>query len=73
MHSISSVKQVVDYIHRSLTPKPTKLADKLARKGSVLNRPNVKVFAKKQKLSDRDEELGRKKVIGAELRARGFL
>lgn len=70
---MSSVKQIVDYIHRSLAPKPTKLADQLARKGGVQNRPNIKVFARKQKLSDRDEELGRKKIIGAELRARRLL
>lgn len=74
LHSISTVKQAVDYIQKTMImPKPTKLADQLANKGSIQNRSNVKVFAKRQKPSDRDEELGRKKVIGEELRARGLI
>ncbi|ODM17172.1 hypothetical protein SI65_07571 [Aspergillus cristatus] len=73
LHSISNVKEVVDLILKTLNPKPTKLADQLFNKTSLQNRSNVKIFAKKQKASDRDEEMGRKKVIEAELRARGLI
>lgn len=63
----------MDYINTVLNPKPTKLADHLVNKDELQSLPNVKIFSKKQRSMDRDEELGRKKVIEAELRARGLL
>lgn len=63
----------MDYVHTVLNPKPTKLADQLATKDDLQSQPNVKIFSKKQRSMDRDEELGRKKVIEAELRARGLI
>ncbi|KAA8642132.1 hypothetical protein EYZ11_008962 [Aspergillus tanneri] len=71
--SISTVEQVVRYIQTVLNPKPKKLSDQLAASQRLQKLPNVKVFTKRVKRSDRDEELGRKKVIEAELRARGLL
>jgi len=63
----------VDLILKTLNAKPTKLAEQLFNKTSLQKRSNVKIFAKKQKASDRDEEMGRKKVIEAELRNRGLI
>lgn len=63
----------MDLILKTLNPKPIKLADQLFNKTSLQSRSNVKIFAKKQRSSNRDEEMGRKKVIEAELRARGLI
>jgi hypothetical protein len=54
-------------------PKPKKLADFLVADASLQSLPNVKIFPKKQKPSHKDEELGRKKLIDAELRERGLI
>lgn len=63
----------MQYIQKALEPKPKKLAEHLAGSHRLQNLANVKVFAKRQKRSDRDEELGRKKVIANELRERGLI
>ncbi|KAL2860908.1 mitochondrial 54S ribosomal mL50 protein [Aspergillus lucknowensis] len=73
LHSISSVGQVIDHIKTELKPKPKKLADHLVGDDSLQSLPNVKVFVKKQKPWHKDEELGRKKLIDAELRERGLV
>ena len=63
----------MNHIQTVVQPKPKKLAEHLADNESLLDLPNVKIFAKRQKPSDKDEELGRKKVIENELRARGLI
>ncbi|KAL4893378.1 ribosomal subunit 39S-domain-containing protein [Aspergillus ambiguus] len=73
IHSISTVAEAVGYIQTVLSPKPKKLAEHLAGNQRLQNMSNVKVFPKKQKRMDQDEELGRKKVIEEELRARGLI
>ncbi|KAL2807870.1 glucosidase II beta subunit-like protein-domain-containing protein [Aspergillus granulosus] len=67
IHQISSVQQVIKHVQGELNPKPKKLAEHLVADASLQSLPNVKIFAKKQKPGDRDEELGRKKLIDAEL------
>ncbi|RAL15648.1 mitochondrial 54S ribosomal mL50 protein [Aspergillus homomorphus CBS 101889] len=71
--SITTVQEAVTYVQQIMKSKPKKLADYLAKNQQYKKAPNVKVFAKRQKRSDRDEDLGRKKLIEAELRARGLL
>jgi hypothetical protein len=73
VNSLATVGQAVEYIQLALNPKPKKLADHLANSQGLQQLPNVKVFTKRQKRSDKDEELGRKKIIEAELRARGLI
>lgn len=73
MHSISTVKQAVEYIEGVVNPKPTKLADQLANSPELQHLPNVKLFTKRQTALHKDEELGRKKIIESELRARGLI
>ncbi|KAL4788246.1 ribosomal subunit 39S-domain-containing protein [Aspergillus varians] len=73
IESISSVQQVMHHIQKELTPKPKKLAEHLVTDEGLQSLPNVKVFAKKQKPWHMDEELGRKKLIDAELRERGLI
>ncbi|GIK04185.1 hypothetical protein Aspvir_008263 [Aspergillus viridinutans] len=72
MHSISTVKQAVEYLEGVVNPKPTKLADQLANNPELQHLPNVKLFTKRQTALNKDEELGRKKIIESELRARGL-
>lgn len=73
IHSIKTVKQAVEYIQRVVNPPPKKLAPQLAANQALKSLPNVKIYLKRRRPSDIDEELGRKKVIEAELRARGLI
>ncbi|PKY01281.1 hypothetical protein P168DRAFT_293099 [Aspergillus campestris IBT 28561] len=73
IQSISTVQEAVNHIQAVIQPKPKKLAEHLTGNESLLDLPNVKIFTKRQKPSDKDEELGRKKVIENELRARGLI
>ncbi|KAF7168519.1 hypothetical protein CNMCM5623_001539 [Aspergillus felis] len=73
MHSISTVQQAVEYLEGVVNPKPTKLADQLANNPELQHLPNVKLFTKRQTALHKDEELGRKKIIESELRARGLV
>ncbi|KAF7180488.1 hypothetical protein CNMCM7691_009779 [Aspergillus felis] len=73
MHSISTVQQAVEYLEGVVNPKPTELADQLANNPELQHLPNVKLFTKRQTALHKDEELGRKKIIESELRARGLV
>ncbi|KAL3445718.1 ribosomal subunit 39S-domain-containing protein [Aspergillus insuetus] len=73
IHQISSVQHVMKHVLAEQNPKPKKLADFLVADASLQSLPNVKIFTKKQKPSHKDEELGRKKLIDAELRERGLV
>ncbi|KAL2012742.1 hypothetical protein VTN00DRAFT_267 [Thermoascus crustaceus] len=73
IHSIRNVKQAVDYLNKAVNPPPKKLAPQLASNQALKSLPNVQVYLTKRKPSHTDEELGRKKVIEAELRARGLI
>ncbi|EAW11823.1 mitochondrial 54S ribosomal mL50 protein [Aspergillus clavatus NRRL 1] len=73
MHSISTVQQAVEYAQGVTQPKPTKLADHLANNAKLQHLRNVKLFTKRQTALHKDEELGRRKIIESELRARGLI
>ncbi|OJJ66688.1 hypothetical protein ASPBRDRAFT_137342 [Aspergillus brasiliensis CBS 101740] len=73
VHQISSVKQAVDYVQGQLNPKPKKLAEILEKNDRLQSLPNIKVFSKRQTRLHRDDEMGRRKIIEAELRSRGLL
>ncbi|KAI9375436.1 ribosomal subunit 39S-domain-containing protein [Aspergillus egyptiacus] len=73
IQSFSSLQQVMDHIQQALAPKPKKLAEQLIVDESLHSIPNVKVFPGKVRPWDVDEELGRKKLIDAELRERGLI
>ncbi|KAL4990480.1 ribosomal subunit 39S-domain-containing protein, partial [Aspergillus falconensis] len=73
IESITSVKQVMAHILKETAPKPKKLAENLLANDTLQILPNVKIFAKRQKPWHKDEELGRKKLIDAELRRRGLV
>ncbi|KAL4930695.1 mitochondrial 54S ribosomal mL50 protein [Aspergillus undulatus] len=73
IESITTVQQMLSYVNKTLEPKPKKLAEHLVANEAVTSLPNVKIFTKRVKPSDRDEELGRKKLIDAELRERGLI
>ncbi|GKZ70227.1 hypothetical protein AnigIFM50267_005488 [Aspergillus niger] len=73
VHQISTVKQAVDYVQGQLNPKPKKLAEILENNDRLQSLPNIKVFSKRQTRLHRDDEMGRRKIIEAELRSRGLL
>lgn len=61
------------YLEQIVKPKPKKLAEVLASSPTLQRLPNVKIFTKPQRAMDRDAEVGRKKLIEEEFRARGLL
>lgn len=67
------MKQAIEYLQGIINPPPKKLAEQLVKKDSLKNLPNVKIYTKRYTRSHEDEELGRKKVIEAELRKRGLI
>ncbi|OJJ42971.1 hypothetical protein ASPZODRAFT_75413 [Penicilliopsis zonata CBS 506.65] len=73
IHSITTVQQALEYVHSVNNPKPKKLAHQLAASAELQDLSNVKVFLTRRRAAHRDEELGRKKIIDAELRARGLM
>lgn len=73
IESISTVQHVMSHVNKETAPKPKKLIDHLEANEELQSLPNVKIFGKKQKPWHQDEELGRKKIIDAELRARGLI
>ncbi|PYH93502.1 hypothetical protein BO71DRAFT_399718 [Aspergillus ellipticus CBS 707.79] len=73
IHQISTVQQAVAYVQGELKPKPKKLAEHLAENEGLQGMPNVKIFGKRRTTLHKDDEMGRKKIIEAELRARGLL
>ncbi|KAL4797295.1 ribosomal subunit 39S-domain-containing protein [Aspergillus venezuelensis] len=70
---MTKVKDVLKYLNKELAPKPKKLGEHLALSQKLRALPNVKISVKKVRPSDRDEELGRKKIIDAELRRRELI
>ena len=61
------------HVLKETAPKPRKLVEHLLANDTLQSLPNVKIFAKRQKPWHKDEELGRKKLIDAELRRRGLV
>ena len=53
-------------------PKPTKVIDALAQKEELLSLPNVAVYAKRISIVDKENSVGRWKVIEQELKARSL-
>ncbi|KAE8349245.1 ribosomal subunit 39S-domain-containing protein [Aspergillus coremiiformis] len=72
-NSLATVEHVMNYVSSVPNPKRKNLACFLAEGQELQQLPNVKVFTKKQNRSHKDQELGRKKLIDAELRARGLI
>lgn len=73
LESITTVQHVMSHVTKETAPKPKKLIDHLEANEQLQSLPNVKIFGKTQKSWHQDEELGRKKIIDAELRARGLV
>lgn len=72
LSSFKTVDNVLRFALWSLKPKPKKLSHILMQDEELRSLPNVKIFDRRQTAFDRDEELGRKKIIERELRARGY-
>lgn len=63
---------VYNYLIRNSNPKPKKLADGLLRKQDLVSLPNVHIMARRETPVDKDKQLGRWKVIAAELESKGL-
>ena len=72
IHGSATVGQTVDYLIHKYN-KPKKLAEELSLNTTLQQLPNLKIFPKRQNIMTKDEELGRGKVIQAELRERNLI
>lgn len=53
-------------------PKPRKLAEALEQKDDLIQLQNVKIYQARRSFYDKEEDIGRLKVIEEELQARGI-
>ncbi|KAL4944215.1 hypothetical protein BDV06DRAFT_210424 [Aspergillus oleicola] len=70
---IKTVQDLLNYLNKELALKPKKLGEHLVANQKLTSLPNVKISVKKVKPHQKDEEMGRKKIIDAELRKRGLV
>ncbi|KAI5285873.1 hypothetical protein KEM52_002242, partial [Ascosphaera acerosa] len=82
---LTTLRRVLAHLHAASRPAPKKLAERLLgasggrknreeRQGvaSLASLPNVRVSPRKVSISQRETEVGRWKIIEAELRRRGL-
>ena len=68
--SISTPRALL--IHLVKKPKPKKIAEALQQSNAVVHLPNVQILNRRYGPIDRDDEIGRWKVIKQELEQRGL-
>ncbi|RJE27358.1 Ribosomal subunit 39S [Aspergillus sclerotialis] len=71
--SATRVKHLVEYLDKKGEQAPKKLAVTLAESSTLQKLPNVKIFKERQTPAHKDREVGRWKLIDAELRERGLV
>ena len=64
------VSDVLGHVRQK--PKPKKLAEILLARSDLISLPNVEVFDRRYTPIDREKEVGRWKIIEAELQKRGL-
>lgn len=62
----------MEYLDKKGEQAPKKLAVTLAESSTLQKLPNVKIFNRRQTPAHKDQEVGRWKLIDAELRERGL-
>ena len=67
-----TLRSIYIYQLEALKPKPKKLADVLVKKADLADLPNVKIMTRRYTPVDKEKEVGRWKVIEAELKRRGL-
>jgi hypothetical protein len=72
MATMTTVKQVVDYLEQVIAPRK-KLAEELSALPSRQGIPNLTVKFSRYTKADHDRDIGRRKIIEEALRERGLL
>ncbi|CAG8955998.1 hypothetical protein HYFRA_00008854 [Hymenoscyphus fraxineus] len=70
IQSAKSVETILSHLIKP--PKPTKLAEALTQNPELLNLPNVSISQHKVTYHDKERNIGRQKLVRAELMARGL-
>ncbi|CAG8977894.1 hypothetical protein HYALB_00001771 [Hymenoscyphus albidus] len=70
IQSAKSVENILSYLIKP--PKPTKLAEAITQNPELLNLPNVSISQHKVTYHDKERNIGRQKLVRAELMARGL-
>jgi Ribosomal subunit 39S len=65
-------EMLVDNLAKQVGPKPKNIAETLMMKENLANLPNLKIMKRRETPVDKEKEVGRLKVIQAELLARGL-
>ena len=63
---------IYNYLLQESKPKPKKLADHLLTKPDLAGLSNVHIMTRRQTPVDRDKQVGRWKIIEAELQSKGL-
>lgn len=63
---------LIDAIGKDVGPKPKNIAETLLIKGNLAHLPNLKIMGRRETPVDKEKEVGRWKVIEAELGERGL-
>lgn len=63
---------IYEYLVLDSVPRPQKLADRLHMKHDVTSLPNVHIMSRRETPVDKDKQLGRWKIIEAELQSKGL-
>ncbi|PGH21371.1 hypothetical protein AJ80_03288 [Polytolypa hystricis UAMH7299] len=70
--NMTKPSHLLRYLITSSKPKPKKLVEELLANSELTSLPNVKISARRQTPIDKEKEIGRWKIIEAELTARGL-
>jgi Ribosomal subunit 39S len=65
-------EMLVDNLAKHVGPKPKNIAETLMMKENLGSLPNLKIMKRRETPVDKEKEVGRLKVIQAELLARGL-
>ena len=63
---------LVDVIAKDIGPKPKNIAETLKMKETLASLPNLKIMDRRETPVDKEKEVGRWKIIEAELKERGL-
>lgn len=63
---------LIDAIGKDIGPKPKNIAETLSMKENLAHLPNLKIMGRRETPVDKEKEVGRWKVIEAELEERGL-
>jgi len=72
LNSDKTLRHLIDHLSEAIKPKPKTLAETLMQKQELAGISNVKIMTRRETPVDKEKEVGRWKLIEAELKNRGL-